>query len=279
MLYNAKNKTVQVDGVAMRYVEFGYGKKPLVLLPGLSDGLKTVRGQALKLSWYYKEFAKEYRVFLFSRKDILPPKYTTKDMAHDLKKALDNIGIDKIYLLGVSQGGMIAQNFAIHYPSVVEKLVLVVSSSKINEVLRNTISNWVLLAENNDYKSMMIDMLEKTYSPKMLEKYRPAYPIISRIGKPKDFRRFFIQADACLTHNTYSELEKICCPTLIIGGDSDNVVGSAAAQEMAHKITNSTLLVYEGLGHATFEEADDFTENVLTFLQGKDFPPSRFVSL
>ncbi len=56
MLWNVKNGCVRVGDSDMSYVSFGYGEKAFVLLPGLSDGLTTVRGKALLLSKPYKIF-------------------------------------------------------------------------------------------------------------------------------------------------------------------------------------------------------------------------------
>ena len=99
-----------------------------------------------------------------------------------------------------------------------------------------------------------------------MKKYRRIYPFVGRIGKPKSFERFLIQAASCISHNAYVELHKIVCPTFVIGGDCDNIVGTAAASEIAEKISHSELLIYHGLGHAAYEEAKDFNGQVLNFL-------------
>lgn len=265
MLYKAKERSVNINGTQMSFVEFGYGTRPLILLPGLVDGLRTVKGQAFKLAFFYRMFVKDFRVYVFSRKDVLKKGYTTKDMAADLKTAIDNLGIEKVYMMGVSQGGMVAQHFAIDYPDIVEKLVVAVSTSRANNVVRDMISKCIEGAKSDDYKSLIVHTFENTYSQKKLKTYRLLYPLISRIGKPKDFNRFLIQADACLTHNTYNDLCNIKCPTLIIGGDSDKIVGTEASPEMAGRINNSQLHIYEGLGHATYEEAKDFNRRVIIF--------------
>ena len=49
------------------YIRFGTGPKALVILPGLGDGLKTVRGAALPMAWMYRMFAKDFTVYMFSR--------------------------------------------------------------------------------------------------------------------------------------------------------------------------------------------------------------------
>ena len=56
MLWNAKDGSVDLDGARMDYVRFGTGKKNLILLPGLSDGLATVKGKALLLDEYERRY-------------------------------------------------------------------------------------------------------------------------------------------------------------------------------------------------------------------------------
>ena len=122
------------------------------------------------------------------------------------------------------------------------------------------------MAEQGNYKDLMIDTAEKTYSENYLKKYRRFYPLLGKIGKPKSFERFLIQAAACISHNAQGELHKITCPVLVIGGDCDRIVGSGSAPGIADKIDGSELFVYPGLGHGAYEEAKDFTERVLDFL-------------
>lgn len=105
MLYHAKNGNVQVDDTDINYVSFGKGDNVLIMLPGLGDGLKTVKGMALPLAMTYKSYAKDYTVFVFSRKNKIPESYSTRDMAADQAKAMKHLGIANANVLGVSQGG------------------------------------------------------------------------------------------------------------------------------------------------------------------------------
>ena len=251
----------------MDYVSFGKGNNALIMLPGLADGLATVKGMALILALTYRAYARDYSVFVFSRKNDIPENYSTRDMAEDQAKAMKALGIANATVIGVSQGGMIAQYLAIDHPELVKKLVLAVTLAKQNEVIQSVAGNWISMAERGDYKSLMIDTAEKTYSDKFLKRYRCLYPLLGYIGKPKDFKRFLIQAKSCIHHNAYSELDKISCSTLILGGACDKIVGKTASVELADKIVNSELFIYSGLGHAAYEEAKDFNKRVLCFLE------------
>lgn len=266
MVINAKGGTVRVGGEEMEYITFGNGSRYLVMIPGLGDGLQTVKGFAIPFSLLYRQYAKKFQVFVFSRKNRISENYSTRDMAKDLMEAMEQMGIRNADIVGVSQGGMIAQYLAIDYPQVVNKLVLVVTTARPNETIRNVLHHWIEMAKAGDYKGIFIDTAEKSYSEKYLKRNRWIYPLMGRIGKPKNFDRFIIMAKACLSHNDIEELDHIKCPALIIGGEDDKIVTGNASVEISEKISGSTLFMYERLGHGLYEEAKDFNSRVLSFL-------------
>lgn len=266
MFYNAKNGCLKIDDTEMEYIRFGKGIKTLIMIPGLGDGLKTVKGLAIPFAMLYKQYAVEYTVYVFSRKNKLKAGCTNRDMAKDLITAMDILKIKQASIMGISQGGMIAQYMAIDAPERVEKLVLAVTLCKPNDTSMKVIDDWIKMAEANDYHSIFIDIAEKSYSEKRLRMYRRVYPLLTRLTKPKDLTRFIIQAYACITHNSEAELDKIKCPVLVIGGDADQIVGGQSSKELAEGIKNSQLILYSGMSHGLYEEASDFNTNVLTFL-------------
>ena len=130
MFMHAQNGSIPLKDDTMHYVRFGRGGKNLVILPGLGDGLTTVKGTALPMALMYRTFARDYTVYMFSRRNHLPEGYDTRSMARDLKEAMNALNIDRADLLGVSMGGMIAQHFAADYPDRIGKLVLAVTSRR-----------------------------------------------------------------------------------------------------------------------------------------------------
>ncbi len=70
MFYNAKSCQMMIGSNTVNYIEFGSGKKTLIILPGLGDGLFPLHGkiQAIAFAFRYKQFAKHYKVYVFSRK-------------------------------------------------------------------------------------------------------------------------------------------------------------------------------------------------------------------
>ena len=262
-----KNGSIAIGNTEMYYVSFGKGKKTLTVLPGLSDGLATVKGKALLLAPPYKRFSKEYTVYMFSRKNDMPEGYTIRQMAEDQAAALKRLGMEKTSVLGVSQGGMIAQYLAIDHPEMVEKLILAVTAPYANDKAKDAVVTWIEMAKKGDHVSLMVDTAERMYSKAYLDKNRKLFPLMARFTKPGNYERFLRNAYAILDFDARSELEKISCPALIIAGGDDNTLGNEAPNELTRAIPGSKMYIYEGLGHGAYEEAGDFYDRVYEFCE------------
>ncbi|MBE6758680.1 MAG: alpha/beta hydrolase [Ruminococcaceae bacterium] len=269
MFGKAKNGRLQMDGTTMDYIAFGKGKKTFIMIPGLGDGLTTVKGLAIPFSRMYKEFTKTHRVYVFSRKNDLPAEYTSREMADDLSRAMDELGIEKADVMGVSQGGTIAQYLALNHPEKVERLVLTVTYARPNDTIRDVVTRWIDCAEQGDFGTVAVDTAERSYSEAYLKKYRKYYRVLRKLSKPKNPQRFLSMARACLTHNCYDRLGEIKCPTLIISGGEDKIVTNAASVMMSCAIPGSRLYVYPSYGHGAYDEAKDFNSRVNAFINGQ----------
>jgi len=264
-MLHAENGRLDLRPGAMDYIRFGRGERVLVMIPGVGDGLKTVQGMALPFALMYRKLARDFTVFVFSRRAELAPGTDTRAMAEDLAKAMDALGLSGCAVLGVSQGGMIAQWLAADRPDLVGRLVLTVTLSRPNGTVRDVIGRWTAMADRGDYRGIMLDTAERSYTKKRARQARITYALLGNFGRPESFDRFRIQAASCLTHDAYGILPRIACPTLVIGGTDDQIVTGEASEEIAAGIPGSELYMYEGLGHGLYEEAPDFLERVASF--------------
>ena len=267
MMYHAENAVVKLQNGEMDYIRFGTGKRLLVMIPGLGDGLRTVKGTAVPMAMMYRCFGADFTVYAFSRKRDLPKGYTTRDMARDQAEAMERLGIEKADIFGVSMGGMIAQHLAIDYPEKVEKLILTVTSAKPNPILQESIGEWVDCVKRNDHRALMDSNLKRIYSDTYYRQNKWMIPLIGLLTKPKSYDRFLIQAEACLNHNAWADLHRIQAPTLVVGGELDKALGGDASREIAEAIPNSQLHMYPQWGHGLYEEAKDFNGLILDFLK------------
>ena len=264
MIYNAKEHVLMTPDMQMSYITFGKGEKPLIMIQGLST--RSIKGASLSLAYMYQIFAKDYKVYLFDRRENIGNRITVRDLSSDIAVAMDALGITKADIFGVSQGGMIAQYLAIDRPDLVNKLVLAVTLSKNNATVKTVINKWIEMTKQGDNKGLVRDMATRMYSESYVKRYKPFMPLLTVLQKPKNVLRFVALAKSCLTCNAYDELDNIQCPVFVIGGKQDKVVGADASKEIAEKL-GCEIYMYEELGHAAYEEAKDFNQRVFDFLK------------
>jgi len=102
MFFGLEENSISLEHTSMDYAAFGKGAQPLVILPGLSDGFRTVKGQAIPLWFYYRQFAKSFRVYVFSRKRTLAKNCSTREMAKGQNIALEKLDIKQPYIMGLN---------------------------------------------------------------------------------------------------------------------------------------------------------------------------------
>ena len=264
---STKGKTLYFNEKSMDYVTFGKGKKSLVIIPGLGDGLQTVKGKAKLFFLSYRLLAKHYKIYVFSRINELRQGYTTRDMAADVAEAMETLNLDTAYVMGISQGGMIAQWLVSDFPEKVQRLILAVTTAKPSQLARERIDHWQKLSQSRNFKHLMLDIAKRSYTQKSYQKWRLLYNVMGIFGHIKDKQRIDIQSVFCLKHDSLDFLEKINCPTLIIGAEKDDVLGVDGSLGLYQHIKDSQLTILPECGHALYEQNKDFQKRVLVFLE------------
>ncbi|MBQ5951651.1 MAG: alpha/beta hydrolase [Lachnospiraceae bacterium] len=264
MFLNAKNENIRIGDTDCDFISFGTGSEPLLMIPGVGDGLKTAKGIALPFAAMYRKYAKDFTVYVLSRRNGIPEGFTTADMANDAAYIMEQRGIGPAHVYGVSQGGMIAMQLAIRHPDKVKSLVLAVTASRPNDLMRESIEGWKEILERGDYAGFMRDDACRCYTGSYLARGL-FMNRLAALAKPRDLTRFYILCDACLAHDCYDQLDRIQCPTLILGAGRDRVLGPQASVEMREKIPGSRLHIYRGYSHGVYEQAPDFDDRVIRF--------------
>lgn len=263
MKYNLTENTIQGPDFTCRYIAFGNGDRPMILIPGLS--IKRPVDNARSLASMNRVFAKSYRVYVFDKREKLPAGFTVEDMAEDLAFCMEKLHLNGADILGISQGGMIAQYLAIHHPDLAGSLVLAVTLGKINTALRNLCERWTYYIENAAWDRIAEDVLQTMYSQSFIDKFGWIYTSAGNAAQITDPGRFLTETRACMTCDTLEGLSRISCPVFVIGSLGDRVVTAEASRELAG-ILHCPLYLYEKYGHALYEEDPaDFTRRVLDF--------------
>jgi pimeloyl-ACP methyl ester carboxylesterase len=266
---------LEVDGLGIPWAAFGSGPGSLVIFPGLGDALGSVRGKPLLLSLVYKRWGFNSRVLVLGRPELLPDPFSISDMARLMARAIDIIAAtDAIApgpycVMGISQGGMIAQWLAAERPELVQRLILAVTTAWAGRIVRTTIDRWQALAREGRYRDLLVDTLESSFSAEYIKTYQLVLPLLGRVAKPRDLSSFLVQSEACAGHDARDILPGLTMPTLVFGGDQDGIVGPDAAEDLASLIPRARLVVVEGYGHGAYDEFPGFQELVEGFCYGE----------
>ena len=248
------------------YITFGKGDKTLIIITGLSlQGLSDMSNLTI-YSLFYR-YAREYKVYIFDRRDHIEEGVSIEDMADDLYQSLQELHIDNASIIGISQGGMIAQLFAIKYPQKVKKLVLALTLSRNNAISRETIGGWIAMTENNDMDQLNKDSMSKSFSSPVLKKLYVINRLFLKSVSKEKRNRFVCLAKSILEFDCYKSLGKITCPTLVLGAKNDLVLDVDGARELANCIPNASYYEFGKLGHAAYIESRRFNKVLLEFLQ------------
>ena len=249
------------------YFSFGNGNKDFIILPGLS--VAPISEAADYVADRYKTLTEDFRVTLFDRPMSPPQEYSIRDIANDLAKSMSKAGIRNAIVLGSSQGGMIAQQFAIDHPDMVSALVLCATTCKVEGQTYETIERWIRAAEEKDRKTLAMLVLNDIYSPaiaKIIENN-----MIKMVSKVPDalLERFVILGKSCLTFDLSESVSQIRCKTLVLGTEGDKVTLPDGAKTIAKLIKGSELHMYDKrYGHCIVDEVPDLPEKVKAFALG-----------
>ena len=264
-------ETVSTKAFTMDFFRFGKGKKPLVILPGLS--IQSVMGAADAIAAAYRSLEDSFTVYVFDRRAELPAAYSVRDMARDTAEAFQALGLEKVCIFGASQGGMLALVIAIEHPELVSRIALGSSSAHVQDYQYRVLEKWVRLAREKDRVGLYLEYGKEIYPPNVFDQFREALISAASTVTDADLERFILLAEGTKGFDVTDEMDRIQCPVFAVGVFEDSVLDSDATMEIAEKLDDRPdfrLYMYTGYGHAAFDTAPDYRERLLRFFEGKD---------
>lgn len=260
---------VRTDGFEMEYARFGNGPRAMVVIPGLA--IKSVMKSAASLQVPYKMFVEDFTLYFFDRRKDVEAGYSLEDMARDQVLAMQALGLKDVALYGVSQGGMVAQHIAATHPELVWKLVLGCSTSKPELQQLEIIGNWARLARAHDREGLVDAFIRDCFSVKFAERYSRALRAMYKDVSDAEMDRFAIFARECDNVDTGDMLADVRCPVLVLAASEDRVVLPVASDKIVDKLNAAGVpceyKVFEGYGHAAFDEIKEYKDRILEFLK------------
>jgi 3-oxoadipate enol-lactonase len=182
--------------------------------------------------------------------------YSMQDYADDAAKLLDALDWEDALVMGVSFGGMVAQEIALRHPRRVSKLVLACTSSggvggasyPLHEIADMPIEERILLQMSISDTRQNADW--QRAHPAAVERALAFGRAAAELGADEPSRRMgaALQLDARSRHDTWNRLPELRMPVLLCAGKYDGIAPMANMRAMADRIPGSKLRAYEG-GH------------------------------
>ena len=256
-----------VNGIDLNYRLEGEGPETIVLVNGLADDLET---------WVFQMdplLAAGHRVLRFDNRGVgesgkPPGPYTTALFAQDTKALVDELGLGDFHLVGVSMGGMIAQEYAIAHGGDLRSLTLACTYAEPGPFCSRMFSMWADLAPVLGVPFVMRDVTLWAFTVPFFEQredeLREFEQAMADLPQPLD--GYLAQLESIRTHDTTARLGAIGVPTLVLAGEDDILIPVRLSERLHQAIPGSTWRTTRG-GHAClWEYPDDFNRALLDFL-------------
>lgn len=270
-----------VNDIKICYKSQGEGF-PLILLHGFGSKKESFMAQIPELSTHFKVIAVDMRG---AGKSSRPNYHYTMEMfTDDIKGLIDFLKIEKIHLLGLSFGGMVAQNFVLKYPSYVSKLILINTMLKIPEnfdpepYIQTRIKGLEFRKQDPVkafWQSTQFGFYQKfrhkmRANPK--EKFYGLWSVEDLIDyyttdppTPQDIRNI---AYSFKTYNTSNRLHEINHETLLLTASHDILVPKERMFEIHTILPNSIIKVINKAGHESPKsKAPEVNRSIIEFLK------------
>jgi pimeloyl-ACP methyl ester carboxylesterase len=261
---------VQANGIDINYDVQGEGE-PIVLIPYLAAEQACYAFQVADYARQYTCFSIDPRGAGLSSKP--EGTYTTELLAADVAAFMQEAGIERAHIFGLSLGAAVGMWLAAKHPERVKSLSLHSAWPATDPFLRAVVETWQIMANGlGDVTEMVIKgVFPYCFTPELYAA-RPEY-----IDSLADFVRgrpmppvdaLMRQSGAVLGHDAREVLGSVRAPTLITYGRHDICTSTRFAAPLRDAIADTELIVFEDCAHAPiYENVEDFNQRTLDFLQ------------
>jgi pimeloyl-ACP methyl ester carboxylesterase len=252
---------------------YGSGK-PLILLNGIMMSTR---------SWisFIETFSERNQLILFDMLDqgqsskLEGQTYTQALQVEVLKSLIEHLKLDKVSLAGISYGGEVALQFAVKYPNLLDRVVLLNTTAFTSPQLTDVGRAWNKAALTGDGQAYYYTTIPVIYSPayyeRKLEWMRKREEILTPIFADKNFTSAMIRLTiSAESHDVRDKLALINAPTLIVSSDQDFLTPIADQKYLASHIKDAGHVVIQNTGHASmYEQPHVFVTLILGFVNAK----------
>jgi pimeloyl-ACP methyl ester carboxylesterase len=254
-------------GGSVHWLERGQGM-PVVLLHGLGGDIGFWTAEIEALAEHVRVIAIDLRG---SGQTPMSGPTTIEELADDVAAVLDAAGVSSCDVVGFSMGGLVAQAFALRWPTRLRRLVLASTFAVMNAQARRFLDAVLSVYEGGCTPTQMFDLIAPwLFSVRFVADPQNApffvYPENDPNEQPRPYWCWLYRAQQAFDATV--ALPRIVAPTLVLVGDEDRLVSTADARTLASLIPDARLEVIDRAGHLiNVEQPDAFRGALVAFLR------------
>ncbi|VXB67049.1 Beta-ketoadipate enol-lactone hydrolase [Pseudomonas sp. 8AS] len=250
-------------GCQLHFEDYGQGT-PLLLVHGLGSSIRDWEYQLPALSARHRLIALDVRGHGRSGKPR--EAYSIPAFADDVAALIEHLGLERVHLVGISMGGMIAFQLAVDHPELLLSLTIVNSTPEVRA--RNLNERWQLLKRWSLSRLLSLETIGKGLGRILFPRPEQAElrQKIEQRWPQNDKRAYLASLDAIIGWSVWEHLSNITCPTLVVSGDRD-YTPVAHKQRYVQAMRTARLVVIEESRHATpMDQPERFNTTLLDFI-------------
>lgn len=252
------------------YVEQAGSGAPLLVLNGTGADLRQKPNiMDSPLTAYFAVTAYDQRGL--GQTDKPEGAYSMADYAEDAAALMAALGLENAMVLGISFGGMVAQELAIRFPQRVARMALWCTAAGGAGGGSYPLQELADLDADTRLRTLMklndtrVDDAFIADNPEALAMARHRTDLSAYEHEPRWAEGRAAQLTARAQHDCYARLDQITCPTWLGGGTFDNIAPPKVMQAMASRIADSTLTLYEGGHFFMLQDGKVFPDTIAFF--------------
>jgi 3-oxoadipate enol-lactonase len=258
----------------LHYVEKGQGQ-PLVFLSGLAGDHLYWLGQLRAFSRYFRCIAVDFRDT--GRSSSAAGPYSIQTLADDLVGFLRSLQLSPAHIVGLSMGGMVAQELALAVPDRVKSLVLVNTIGRSDDWFQAILNSFQWIRQQVPDTASFFEAVLPWWVGHgfFTDSGRISWLrwLLRQNPQDQSIEAFQRQVVAIQNHDTLARLGQITCPVLILSGGDDLVAPGRYSRELAARIPHAGEQSIPGVGHAfPIEDAGQFNARLKEFLESFSTP-------
>ncbi len=196
--------------------------------------------------------------------------YTLELLADDVLGLWDALGIDRSHVVGISLGGMVAQTLALKARRRVKSLVLADTSSYYPPAAAAAFADRIRIVGEQGVEPLVQPTLERWFTAPFRRERPEAVERIANLIRRTPASGYIGCCHAIARLDTFSRLNEIRCPTLVIVGEQDQGTPPDMARAIAEGIAGARLEIIPGAHLTCVEQAEVFNKLLLDFLASQD---------